>query len=457
MRGRSLFILAAISGALAIGGCASYHPLPLGQHARLADRVGSLRHSLPASGPGADAAVIDVDRPLSIDEVGLLAMLNDPDLRTERGESDLARADLTRSATLPNPSVSLGYAALLGGAGTTGAFTASLAQDVASLVTYRRHVSAARAHVAEVNANLLWNEWQVAQKARLLAVDLYWGGRAIERRETQLQSLRSAAAAVQSAVAAGTMTLSQSAPLLASAASAESALGSMRLDHLKNWQDLDALLGLQPDVRFAIAKPVVPDMASGLSELIASVPARRPDLVALQLGYRSADEDVRAAILGQFPAFVLGGTYGSDTSDVRSGGPTATFDLPIFDRNQGQVAKTRATRLLLNEQYQSRLDRSVSNALALAARSRRIADDLTQARQAAAVAASQDEAAQRAYDQTDLDARTLVDYEATASDRRLEVFNLERGLDEARIALALELGLGLPQARIAPLDPQRQQ
>lgn len=445
-------MLGAVASALVIGGCASYHPLPLSEHARLADSIDDIRHTVPAPAPGAKPVVINVSRPLSVDQVGLLAILNDPELRTERGESDLARADLTQSAMLPNPSVSLSYAALLGGPGTTGAFTASLAQDVASLVTYRSRVSAARAHVSEVNANLLWNEWQVAQKARLLAVDLYWGERSIESSEATFKSLSKEAADVSSAVDAGSMGLSELGPILAAKASAEHTLASMRLDQLKNWQDLDALLGMKPGIRFAIAAPQVPKVPSDLDPLIASVPGRRPDLVALQLGYRSADESVRAAILGQFPAFVLGGTYGSDTSGVRSAGPTATFDLPIFNRNQAEVAKTRATRRLLHEQYQARLGDSVSSILALAARSHRIAADLVQARLSAATAESQAQAARRAYAQSDLDQRSLMDYETTASDRRLDVFGLERGLDEARIALALELGLGLPQTRTAPLD-----
>ena len=445
-------MLGAVASALVIGGCASYHPLPLPEHARLADSIDDIRHTVPAAAPGAKAGVIDVSQPLSVDQVGLLAILNDPELRTERGESDLARADLTQSAMLPNPSVSLSYAALLGGPGTTGAFTASLAQDVASLVTYRSRVSAARAHVSEVNANLLWNEWQVAQKARLLAVDLYWGERSIESSEATFKSLSKEAADVSSAVDAGSMGLSELGPILAAKASAEHTLASMRLDQLKNWQDLDALLGMKPGIRFAIAAPQVPKVPSDLDALIASVPGRRPDLVALQLGYRSADESVRAAILGQFPAFVLGGTYGSDTSDVRSAGPTATFDLPIFNRNQAEVAKTRATRRLLHEQYQARLDDSVSSILALAARSHRIAAYLVKARLSAVTAESQAQAARRAYAQSDLDQRSLMDYETTASDRRLDVFGLERGLDEARIALALELGLGLPQTRTAPLD-----
>ena len=121
MSSRLLPMLGAVASALVIGGCASYHPLPLPEHARLADSIDDIRHTVPAAAPGAKAGVIDVSQPLSVDQVGLLAILNDPELRTERGESDLARADLTQSAMLPNPSVSLSYAALLGGPGTTGA------------------------------------------------------------------------------------------------------------------------------------------------------------------------------------------------------------------------------------------------------------------------------------------------------------------------------------------------
>ena len=48
---------------------------------------------------------------------------------------------------------------------------------------------------------------------------------------------------------------------------------------------------------------------------------RRPDLIALQLGYRSQDEKFRGAIVGQFPALTFGPSYSRDTSDVRSFGP----------------------------------------------------------------------------------------------------------------------------------------
>jgi outer membrane protein TolC len=447
--------IGVLVSVLAIGGCATYHPLPLPANAHLAYSVAEVRHTLPDPAPGVQAPVIDVSQPLSIDQIGLLAILNDPELRSEHGESDLAQAGVIQSALLPNPSVSLGYAALLGGPGTTGAFSASLTQDIASLVTYQRRVAAARAHVAEVNAQLLWQEWQVAQKARLLALDLYWDARSLASSQTQLTALSQLAAQVKDAVDQGSMSLEALGPISASQASLEQSTGALRLTQLKHWQDLDALLGLRPEARFAIASPPPWTMPADLDRLIASVPRRRPDLIALQLGYRSADENVRAAILGQFPAFILGGSWNSDTSDVRSGGPTATFDLPIFNRNQGQVAQTRATRLLLHEQYQSRLDDTVSSIVALQARNRYLAASLAQAQQAAAAAQLHVASARQAYADNNLDQRTLSDYENTALQRRLELFDLERGLGEVRIALTLELGLGLPPTRIAPFDPKR--
>lgn len=444
--------LSTVGTMTAIGGCESYRPLPLPAHARLEHRIEDLVHTVPAPMPGAEPTVINVSEPLTVDEIGLLAILNDPDLRTERGEYDLAKAELEQSKVLPNPSVTLGYAALLGGPGTTGALTASLTQDVKPLLTYRGRVASARAHVSQVNAELLWREWQVAQKARLLAVDLYWAGVSIGDSEAALATAARMASRVGEEVESGNMSQATLAPLLASKADLEHSVSSLRADQLKNWQQLDALLGLTPDARFAIARPQIPAVPADLDAQIDALADRRPDLIALRLGYRSADEHVRAAILGQFPALMLGGSWNSDTSDVRSGGPTVTFDLPIFDRNQGEIAKTRATRRLLYEQYQSRLDEVESTIEGLRARSEQVSAALANAREDAASAHSQADVARRAYDEGTLDQRALSEYETAALQRRLTLYDLERGLAQVRIGLAFELGAGLPRIRLAPLD-----
>ncbi|HUZ72156.1 MAG TPA: TolC family protein [Stellaceae bacterium] len=432
-------------------GCAAYHALPLPHAPDLAASVAALRVVLPADPPGPQPRRIDVRKPLDLDAIGLLAILNDPDLASERGERGAAQAAVLQATLLPNPSMSLGYGALLGGPGTTSSYAASLTEDIAAIVAYRPRVRSAQARLAQVDADLLWREWQVAQKARLLALDIYWTDRSatLDRRELALVS--DELATVKAATEAGNLDLKALSPLLAAKAAAEQALAAVRLAQLRNWQDLDALLGLMPDVRFAIALPRPLPQPPDIARRIADLPERRPDLVALRLGYRSSDENVRAAILGQFPAFSLGGSWSSDNSAVRSAGPTFTFDLPIFNRNQGEIAAARATRHLLHEQYQSRLDRAVGSIRGLTAQAQRLTADLVQARAASASAASLSSAAREAYAQGDLDQRSLTDFETTALDRQLEVIRLERSLGEDRITLAVELGIGLPNARIAPV------
>lgn len=432
----------------ALSSCASYRSLPLPQQANLASGIAQLQHKLPASENGG----IDIDHPLTLASIGLLAVLNDPELRSEWGQIGVAQAQLVQASLLPNPTANLAYGALLGGPGTTPSYAASLSQDIAALVTYHSRVNAAEAHVAEVNAEQLWQEWQVAQKARLLALDLYWGGQAIDAQRHELDIVSSAFDDVKRATAAGNLNLAALSPLAAAKATAEQSLATQELDELKSWQELDGLLGLVPDVRFTIERPQLPPMPSDIDRLVTGLPEQRPDLIALQLGYRSADEGVRAAILGQFPALTLGGSWNSDTTGVRSAGPTVTFDLPVFNRNQGQIATTKATRLLLHEQYQARLDSAVAGIRGLVAQDEQLRTALSAAREAAAGAQALARSARGAYAQANLDQRAWTDYETTALQRQLEVIALERSLGEVEITLTVELGIGLPHIRIVPPD-----
>jgi outer membrane protein, heavy metal efflux system len=437
--------LAVIAG---MTGCASHHPAPLPRGPDLKPTLASLDVTIPASAEG-PLRRIDITRPLTVDDIGLLAIINDPDLKSERGELGAARAGLVQATILPNPSANFGYGALISGPGTTSSIAASLAQDIVPIITRGALVKAAEAHLHQVDADQLWREWQVAQKARQLALDIEAGDRLIALTQREAHLIAGEIAQVRSAIGAGNLAISALSPLLAAEASAEQSLVILRLARLKNWQELDALLGLMPSKRFAIARPGFPPLPSGLEPLVANLSEWRPDLSALRLGYRSAEENVRAAILGQFPALTIGGTYGSDTTAVVSAGPSFTFALPIFDRNQGTIAKARATRLLLREQYQARLDSAVATIHALLAQISHLSGDLARARAAAQAAQSLAATAQQAYAQGNLDQRTLTEYETTALERAVEAIMIERQIGEDRIFLSVELGLGLPRTRLA--------
>jgi len=433
---------------IALASCATYHPLPLATEPTLATKSTELATIVP-DGPDHPAFEIDVKRPLRIDEIGILAILNDPELKSEAGKIAVAQAGLVQATILPNPVGNINYAAPISGLGAAATFSSGISQEVAAIITRGARVRSAQAQVYAVDADLLWREWQVAQKARQYALDIYAANLSIELTERERRLLADELAKVNEAITAGGMSLDSVAPIAKAMAGVDQSLVSLRLDRLKTWQALNALLGLQPNARFSIVRPQFGALPPNLEMLIAQLPDRRPDLGALRLGYQSAEEDVRAAILGQFPALGVGGSYGTETPSIVTAGPTFNFALPVFDRNQGPIAKTAATRLQLQAEYQARLDNAVATAHALVAQIHQLSADLVHARRANSKARELAETARQAFARSSLDQRTLTDYETTALDRALQVVNIERQINEDKIFLAVELGLGLPNMRIA--------
>lgn len=448
-----LFRASAAGLVFSLAGCATYHALPPPDHSNLKVALAQLNLAVPSDEPGAAPQKIDPEKPLTPSEVGMLAVLNNPDLASQPAQLDAARADLLSETLLPNPSIGLGYAFLLDGAGTSNSLAASISQDIRSIITYRSRVKAAKVRLKQVSANLLWQEWQVAQKGRLLAVDIYADQLELRVRSKELELLNEEVGQVRAATAAGNLDVTAEAPLLAAKAGAESAISTTRMTLLTDWQSLDALLGLEPSVRFAIAASEPVQLPGDLGPLIKSLPARRPDLVALRLGYKASQLDVRKAIVGQFPAFSLGVAGGWDTSHVSSAGPTINMDLPIFNRNQGVIASARATRLQLRADYQARLDEAEGMSKALLAREQVTGSNLEKARAASQDATSLADSALRAYQQGNLGQRDLTDYQTTALERQLDVLGYQRTLDETALALSIELGAGFPKTM--PVSPSK--
>jgi cobalt-zinc-cadmium efflux system outer membrane protein len=449
MTHRMFRLASALMLALVLARCATYRAMPLSEQSNLASSVAALDRTIPAHA-GVPAQNLPADRALTIDQIGILAILNDPDLATERGKLDDARASLLTATILPNPQVSLGFAALLGGPGsTTPSYAASMSEDIMSLVTYHARVTAARDDFASVNASLVWQEWQVAQKARLLALTIYSDEREISYRRHELSLLGSELDDVQQQTAVGNLDLTAEAPLTAAVTSGQSTLATAELSRLSDWQELDALLGLEPYVRFQIAEPVLTPPPSNLTVLVASLSGRRPDLVALQLGYGASEAKLREAILMQFPSLVFGPAYGQDTSDVKSIGPTATFDLPIFDRNQGAIASAKATREELYADYQAQLDTAVGTVQALQKRIAVLRRDYRVSANAARDAAIVAQRVEQAYNQGSIDQRSLVDYQTTALERQLDASDFKTQLQSDVLALGVELGVGLPSTQLA--------
>ena len=436
---------AALAMALVgLAGCAHYSSLPLAQSAPLAPTAAAL----PGFMPGA---------PLSISQVTALAVLNNPDLRATRARRGVAQAQLVQAGVLPNPALEGSLLPLVSGAGSVTGWSVGLTQDVKALVTYRSRQRAGRFAARQVDADILWQEWQVAGQARQLAADLIQGERSRPLLVEAFDLLSRRDVVLQRALAAGNATLVTAAPTLVALQGARTNLQTLDQRQLSLRHQLNALLGLTPDAAVPLAPTIdlPPFDPAAIRASLATLPDRRPDLLALRLGYSAQDQNVRTAILSQFPDLILGGVSGSDNSAVINAGPSATIGLPVFDRNQGNIAIANATRAQLHEDYSARLAAAIGQVGATLAEmdqlSRQLAvvrRDLPAARLAAGRAAN-------AFGASNLDERSFVDLVVNRYTKEEEVLSLELALFDRQVALQTLVGAGLPTIGTLPAPGAR--
>lgn len=427
---------AALSGLLGLlAGCSSYDRLPLDRRPPLRPALSDLAH------PG-----LVLPARLSVADVALLAVENNPDLRAARTQLGVARAQVLQAGILPNPVISSSYSPVLSGPGTTAAWSAGLSTDLKALVTLSARRAAARAAAAEVNASLLWQEWQVIGKARLLAVDLVEGDR-LARLLGQSRDLFAARfATTRRAVQEGNADLTTLSPDLTALGDTRRLIDDLERQQQTRWHQLAALLGLEPGVSIPLSDrlDLPPIDPAEVERMLPTLADRRPDLVALQLGYEAQDEKLWAAILGQFPVLNVGFTGGSDNTNVHTLGPQITMDLPIFDRNQGNVAIAQATRRQLHAEFTARLAAGTGEIRALLADMalvrRQLRGEQGQLAETRRVASSAD----TAFRSGNLTELVYVDLVTARINKEIQVLSLRQALLDQQVALETLVGAGMP-------------
>jgi outer membrane protein TolC len=439
-----LRLAALVAGASLVGSCATYQPLPLPEKVESTSGLAGLQGSA------------GIRAPLDMTAVETLVLRNNPDLRAARAQHNVAQAQMLQAGLLPNPSINAGIGYLISGVGDANAWTAGISEDIQSLITLAPRRHAARAAASEVDASLLWQEWQTVGKARLLVVELVDGERMRALQQASVNLLEQRGAQLKQGMAEGNVDLSTASPELLAAADARTSLAELQRRLLSQRHELAALLGLVADADIPLQPNVavpVPD-AAAIREYAKSIQRRRPDLVALQLGYESQEASLRAAVLAQFPRLSLGYDASQDNSRVRNGGPAVTLELPVFDRNLGNIAIQKATRQQLHDEYVARLstahheiDAALSEQLQmqsqLAELQSHLPDTLRNASQATA-----------AWDRGLIDLRSYVDLVTAAQSQQSAAIALEQAMREQQVALDTLLGIGMPnslsQDAIAP-------
>jgi outer membrane protein TolC len=395
---------------------------------------------------------VRIDQPLSVYDVAVLAVENNPDLIATRTQRGVARAQVLEAGLLPNPSISASYLFLLNPDAAAGvlfdAVAASVTQDIQKTITMKGRLRSAKAAALQVDASVLWEEWQLIGKARLLVFDIVQEEKLRRVLVDYRETLQSRFDRGRKALAEGNTTLATVAPDLAAVSDTRKLVFDLERDLDSKHHDLNTLLGLAPEVTVPLKTQlqVLQVDPKTVMRALSDLADRRPDLIALQFGYRSQDEKFRGALVGQFPALTFGPSYARDTSDVRSFGPQLTMDLPIFDRNQGNIAIEKTTREQLRAEFQARLSAAHSEVLASLATQRLLGRQLDEERAELPVLQGFAKQAESAMNAGNIDERAFVDLVSANYLKQQAVLTLEQQLLEQEVAVATLIGAGMPRA-----------
>ncbi|HEY3584534.1 MAG TPA: TolC family protein, partial [Casimicrobiaceae bacterium] len=380
---------------------------------------------------------------LDVTEVAMLAVASNPDLRSLRDDERIAHAQAFAAGLLPDPQVSYEHDKPdPHQTENTPAFNLGLTWNLGDLLTRSARVASAKANTREVHLNLLWNEWQTIAKARTLFDKVYSSRALVARLQAEHDALTPIRQYVQHALEAGDLTYDSASAGLNAASDVDGKLADAQRQLEQAEHDMHALLGLDASIplHLAGAPYTVRPTAAQVAQAVKEMPARRPDLLALQAGYESQQQKLREAVLAQFPAITVGLTRARDTSDIHTSGFSVGLSLPLFDGNRGQIAIERATRQKLHDEYEARLqadrndvelllkqvDAFAAQRPALAAH----AEQLAQAR----------DSAQRAFANGTLEWPTYLAIRASSLGADIDLLTLQQDFDEQSIALDTLVG-----------------
>ncbi len=450
--GRIPFGLALIGG-LTLAGCATYRAQPLAS----ADFAAALEPpALPAvriaaeklSHPLLAPLVIDGRDGFTPDEIAVIAVIASPRLRALRDQRGVAQAQVMQAGLLPNPQFGYSLDQQHGNSDPTlvNGQSLGLSWEVTSLLAQHDNLAAARATAGALDLSIAWQEWQFAQDARLRAFRLL----SLEQRLPLAREIEDDLAEnvklFQRALSLGQKTTSDL--TLATTAWTQAQSDRLTLEQQLNADRTALNLALgQPAATPLRLKSGPSDFASAAppdaARLLDGLEKRRLDLIALRLGYESEEATLRAAVKAQFPKIGLSFAKANDTSDVRTRSFGVTLDLPLFDRNQGQIAIGRATRQQLFDEYVARVAEAraeVSQALADLAGTRvqvqAVGESLPATEQLAA-------ALEKTFRIGNVDVLAYREARDALATRRIELSRLQQSLVELEIAL--EIATGRPQ------------
>lgn len=347
-------------------GCATYEPVPLEPVKELEAlsmlTVASLTQATDAEEKDASPAAqenrqLDFTNGVNDAELVAIALRLNPELKAKRLEVGEAQALLITAGLWPNPEVGFSWRSAIGGA---SGYTADADLLFELLLPGERSAKkdAAHARIDATRAQVVAAEWQLAARVRGQWLTVLTAERLSDllAREQALREQVLALVGRRREIGEGTELDIATAELELGQIQRDARLARATLESSR--RELNALLGLPPTYQLALTdsgKPInaklLPEVQE--QELDRRLLAGRFELRALQASYQESEHELRAAVARQYPHLKLGPDFSHEGPEGDYLGIGVAIPIPLFDRNQGQIAEKRSLRDRRRAEYVS--------------------------------------------------------------------------------------------------------
>jgi outer membrane protein TolC len=435
---------------IVMSGCATYHKLPMDQSTvsenlkppsieTIRIKAKSIQH------PILKPIEFNIRDGLSPDEAAILAVLANPTLRAIRDQKGISAAQLLQAGILPNPQLSYNLDIPTGGntQDTVNALGFGLGWDITSLITHGAKLDMARSHAQSVDLDIAWQEWQVAQAARLSVYRLIFTERQLLLARNIVKQRKKNLTVIQRGLSMGVVTVLDLNAAKAAYQQARKSVLILEREHEDERHALNQTLGIPPDNKVLLQRDIkFPIWRSfpTTQKIMDGLESRRLDLLALKKGYESQESQVRTAILSQFPKINIGLAHARDTGNVITTGFAATIDLPFFDRNQGQIAVERAGRKQLFDEYTARVFEAHSKIATILGDMQSLKKQIEAAEESLQISFRLLKTYKKALKEGNTDILVYNDTCDEVDNRQLNIFQLKRDLSDMGIALEIAAG-----------------
>ncbi|MGJ0485091.1 MAG: TolC family protein [Methylomicrobium sp.] len=263
---------------------------------------------------------------------------------------ETARAEVAAAGVLPNPTISYGRYDFVGGGANhmfDGNAQEQVTLEVPVLIAGQRgaRIEAAEKGVSAAEADVEAEYAGLIHETRRLFVKMLAGQKRIAILEETARDMQHLAAIVAGRKEAGNASAYDELRIGVEASGIETRLETARNDLAETVGDLGVLLGMPGWKPAAVGKLAVLGVPADAQKLLSEAEVSNPDIIVAQRNESAADASLEKARRERWPAVAVQvGTVYTDSpySNTTFGG--VSVEVPIFDRNQGGMARAEAAK-----------------------------------------------------------------------------------------------------------------